>query len=99
MPLREAFVHHREYISKLKMANSKPPKEKASASQCLTLKRVFLEKKTLAKEAEGDPNTHLTQSRVDLSQEQHQSNISNSPYPSETGEKSSLQEEPFPASV
>lgn len=70
-PLREAFVHHREYISKLKMANSKPPKEKASASQCLTLKRVFLEKKTLAKEAAGDPNTHLTQSRVDLSHQGH----------------------------
>lgn len=29
----------REHVSKLKMTNSKPPKEKASASQCLTTKK------------------------------------------------------------
>lgn len=55
-----------EYVRKLKIANSKPPKEKASASQCLTVKMVLGDKDPKREEA-GDPNTCLTQSRVDLS--------------------------------
>lgn len=55
-----------EYVRKLKTINSKLRKEKVSASQCLTVKR-FWETKTLAREEAGYPNTHLTQSRVDLS--------------------------------
>lgn len=56
-----------EHVRKMKMANSKPPKEKAFASQCLTVKR-FLETKTLARKEAGDTNTHL--SRVDLSHQE-----------------------------
>jgi len=75
-----------EYLRKLKMANSKPPKEKASASQCLTVKRIWGDKHPSTRSSRRSRHpTHPEQSGLVApgAEEQQQSNTSNSPYPSE----------------
>lgn len=72
----------REYVSKLKMAKSKPSKEKASASQCLTVKRFSGDNNPSKSSIEmWKPISPRAQRTCHTgAQKQQQSNTSHSPY-------------------